>query len=384
MSETLTAHPLSQAIYEGVLESPPWKTLLKDLETYMSASSATMMLRRPRLTDPGFTVYLYSDLDNSALENFNARTYPDSPFSELPEKKVFTLNDRVSRSELESLEFFKFLKNYGVSDLIGFDVYDKRSGLRLRLRLVRTANAAPFSQQDRARLQSIVPLMSKALTLYSAVTHNSFVEEFYEELLGSMGIASVILNAQLEVLSANKEATQILSAKDGVFILSNSLRCSHSPDQKKFEAACHKLLKGGVNEEKTQSKTQSKTQAMRSISISRTSLGSKWDAHIRKIDKEKVSFGRRGPKLVLLLQDVAQGHAPSQSRLIERFGVTPAEAKLIPHLVGGLTLTAAAQALGISRNTARAQLSSIFIKTGVNRQTQLVKLVADTFATHWQ
>lgn len=380
MSETITAHPLSQAIYEGVLESPPWKTLLKDLETYMSASSATMMLRRPRLSDPGFTVYLYSDLDNSALENFNARTYPDSPFSELPEKKVFTLNDRVSRSELESLEFFKFLNNYGVSDLIGFDVYEKRSGLRLRLRLVRTANAPPFSQQDRARLQSIVPLMSKALTLYSAVTHNSFVEEFYEELLGSMGIASVILNAKLEVLSANKEASQILAAKDGVFLLSNSLRCNQSADQKKFEVACNKLLKGGINEEKAQSKTR----AMRSISISRTSLGSKWDAHIRKIDKEKVAFGRRGPKLVLLLQDVAQGHAPSQSRLIERFGVTPAEAKLIPLLVDGLTLTAAAQALGISRNTARAQLSSIFIKTGVNRQTQLVKLVADTFATHWQ
>ena len=95
MSEILSAHPLSQAIYEGVLESPPWKTLLKDLETYMHVSSATMMLRRPRLSDPGFTVYLYSDLDNSALENFNARTYPDSPFSELPEKKVFPQNDRV-------------------------------------------------------------------------------------------------------------------------------------------------------------------------------------------------------------------------------------------------------------------------------------------------
>jgi DNA-binding CsgD family transcriptional regulator len=70
--------------------------------------------------------------------------------------------------------------------------------------------------------------------------------------------------------------------------------------------------------------------------------------------------------------------------LIEVFEVTPAEAKLIAHLVDGLTLTAAAEALGVSRNTARAQLSSIFTKTGVNRQTQLVKLVSDAFATHWQ
>ena len=66
------------------------------------------------------------------------------------------------------------------------------------------------------------------------------------------------------------------------------------------------------------------------------------------------------------------------------FEVTPAEAKLIAHLVDGLTLTAASEALGVSRNTARAQLSSIFTKTGVNRQNHLVKLVSDAFARHWQ
>ena len=45
---------------------------------------------------------------------------------------------------------------------------------------------------------------------------------------------------------------------------------------------------------------------------------------------------------------------------------------------------AAARALGVSRNTARAQLSSVFSKTGVNRQSQLVKLVADAFTPYWQ
>lgn len=124
-------------------------------------------------------------------------------------------------------------------------------------------------------------------------------------------------------------------------------------------------------------------QEERSISIGRKESKSKWDVHIRRIAEEPVTFGGRGPKLVLLLQGAINGGAPSPARLIEMFGVTPAEAKLIPHLVDGLTLTAAAEVLGVSRNTARAQLSSIFVKTGVNRQTQLVKLVSDTFAAHW-
>ena len=68
---------------------------------------------------------------------------------------------------------------------------------------------------------------------------------------------------------------------------------------------------------------------------------------------------------------------------MDLFGVTPAEAKLVAHLVDGQTLTAAAKALGISRNTARGQLASVFTKTGVNRQNQLVRLVSGAVAAHW-
>jgi DNA-binding CsgD family transcriptional regulator len=376
LSDIPEAHPLSQLIYEGVLERPPWKRLLKHLEAYLQVHSATLVMRRPQLSDPGLTVYLYSDLDKGALEDFRTKAHRDSPFAELPEKKVFTLYDRVTRSELEALDFYQYLKAYDVSDIIGFDVYDKQSHIRIRLRLARIDGAPAFSQEDRARLESIVPLMDNALKLYSAYTHNSFMEEFYEKLLGSMDIASVILNAKLEVLSANIQAKQILTSNDGVFLRRNSLRCSNSPDQEKLEKVCHELM--------AKARDEGLIQHTRSISINRTSIDTKWDVHIRSVEKKNVVFGEGGPELVLLLRGPIRDCVPSQSRLIETFGVTPAEAKLITHLVDGLTLTAAAEALGVSRNTARTQLSSIFTKTGVNRQSQLVKLVSDTFATHWQ
>lgn len=376
MSDIPVAHPLSQAIYEGVLEKPPWKTLLKTLEDYMQVPSATLVLRRPQLSDPGLTVYLYSDLNGDALKGFRTKAHLDSPFAELPEKKVFTLSDRVTRSELESLDFYEYLNAYSVSDLIGFDVYDEPSHIRLRLRLVRIGEAPAFSHEDRARLQSIVPLMDKALRLYSGFTHNSFIEGFYEELLGSMDIASIILNADLEVFSANTQAQQILTSEDGVFLRRNALHCCENSDQQKLEDACRALLATARDVEQPVD--------TRSISIGRTSSESKWNVHIRIVEKQDVVFGEGGPELVLLIQGQVRDGAPSQSRLIEMFRVTPAEAKLLTHLVEGLTLTEAAEALGVSRNTARTQLSSIFTKTGVNRQTQLVKLVADAFATHWQ
>lgn len=372
MANIPLAHPLGQVIYEGILEKPPWKTLLKCLEDYMQVPSATLVLRRPQTSDPGLTLYLYSEADTGALEGFKSRGHQDSPFAELPEKKVFTLYERVTRTELESLDFYAYLRAYDVSDLMGFGVYDKQSRIRLRLRLVRIGDAPPFTETDRMRLAPLIPLMDNALKLYSAYTYNRFIEQFYEELLGSMEIACIIMNAELEVLSANKQATAVLTARDGVLLRRNMLVCNESTDQQKLEALCRELLQ-----------VDHVRPSARSFTVERAGTDAKWNVQIRTVEQKNVVFGEGGPELVLLLRGPVRDCAPSQSRLMEMFGVTPAEAKLVAHLVDGLTLTAAAEALGISRNTARGQLALVFGKTGVNRQNHLIKLVSGAVAAHW-
>lgn len=57
----------------------------------------------------------------------------------------------------------------------------------------------------------------------------------------------------------------------------------------------------------------------------------------------------------------------------ETFGLTPAEARLAAFLKDGLSLKEAAEQLGISVNTARNQIKSVFEKLGVNRQSDLIR-----------
>jgi DNA-binding CsgD family transcriptional regulator len=63
-------------------------------------------------------------------------------------------------------------------------------------------------------------------------------------------------------------------------------------------------------------------------------------------------------------------------RLQQRFGLTPAEARLATEMAQGDGKVAAAERLGISFSTARSHLSRIFDKTGVRRQAELVRLMA--------
>jgi DNA-binding CsgD family transcriptional regulator len=60
------------------------------------------------------------------------------------------------------------------------------------------------------------------------------------------------------------------------------------------------------------------------------------------------------------------------------YNLTPAETLLALELANGLSLEEASEALNIRRNTARAHLRSIFSKTGVRRQTELVRIMLNS------
>jgi len=77
---------------------------------------------------------------------------------------------------------------------------------------------------------------------------------------------------------------------------------------------------------------------------------------------------------------VASSNARSlaESGLRKLFGTTPAETRLIQQLITGRALEEAAQNLGISINTAKTQLKSVFEKVGVKRQSELVHAIYAT------
>ncbi len=56
------------------------------------------------------------------------------------------------------------------------------------------------------------------------------------------------------------------------------------------------------------------------------------------------------------------------------FGLTPAETRVLANLLAGHTLAETAAALGVTRYTANTHLDHIFMKTGVTRQAELMRL----------
>jgi DNA-binding CsgD family transcriptional regulator len=72
---------------------------------------------------------------------------------------------------------------------------------------------------------------------------------------------------------------------------------------------------------------------------------------------------------------VSQGQKIREEILQDRFDLTPAQARLVVHLVAGASLRSCAKALGVKYGTVRSSLKSVFQKTGTHRQAELVLTV---------
>jgi DNA-binding CsgD family transcriptional regulator len=79
----------------------------------------------------------------------------------------------------------------------------------------------------------------------------------------------------------------------------------------------------------------------------------------------------------LLLIFDPERRALASVELIERdLAISPREAQVAALLAAGYSLREAAERLGVSGHTARAQLKSIFRKSGIHSQSELVRRVA--------
>lgn len=79
------------------------------------------------------------------------------------------------------------------------------------------------------------------------------------------------------------------------------------------------------------------------------------------------------PAVAVFVADPSADLDAQVRRFGAKFGLTPAETRVLGEIIGGDGLQSAAQRLKISRATARTHADRIFGKTGTHRQTELVR-----------
>ena len=169
----------------------------------------------------------------------------------------------------------------------------------------------------------------------------------------------------------NQAADQLLRDGDGLRVVGDSLEAVYSRENRELQRLIKRALPGHAKPELS---------VVEALSIARPSGKSNLGVVVRSVPMSEWSEGKHTPAAAVFVRD-PEGRAQAPHEVVQQmFGLTPAEAALAMQLANGLSLDEAAAALAITRNTARAHLRAIFSKTGVTRQTELVRLVLNSVA----
>lgn len=231
----------------------------------------------------------------------------------------------------------------------------------------------PFRGDDIKTLSVVLPQLKQAIEIGLAFDSLRTVSALQWSAVQRMKLGVVAIEADGTVVLANDAARTMGDADDGLMLTEHGLQAQRRSDDQKLQQM---IMKGFQAPARGESADVGHAEL-----IGRRSGRPPYIVSVfRWILPDAIHYGRK-PTVLAILRDPAATPPQSEEQIAELLGLTRAEARLAKQLVEGATLQAAAATLGISPNTARTQLRSIFRKTDTSRQAELLRLLTLSLGT---
>ncbi|MAC32365.1 MAG: helix-turn-helix transcriptional regulator [Haliea sp.] len=371
---------LLDALYRGPLEEPPWATALPLLRELFDAHVVSLVLRPPAEDDRGVILNSLRDRQQATLSDpndwevtaYREQFFALDPFVNLPPDRVVTLEDVLADDELIHSEYYRhYLEPAGLFRILGVDTVEP-GGMLARLRFSRRRDEASFSNSERALLERLVPHLRLAIQLYATLGRTTSERDLYAGAVERLSVASVLLDEQGHVLSTNAVAKAMLDEADGITQRGQHLVIESRDSNRELQNALETIVRA---------QHRGETSVVRALRVPRSAGRAQLGLVLRPVPASEWGEGQSSPCVAVFISDPDIRESASQATLGQLFDLTPAESNLAILLSRGLSLAEVSEAQNISQHTARAQLKSIFAKTGVSRQAELVRLVLKSVAS---
>lgn len=245
---------------------------------------------------------------------------------------------------------------------------------RYHLWMLRSQDASPFSPQDSMVCAMLLSHIRRAFELAGRIGTTDVERQVYSSVLDRLSVGAIILDDKGAILQTTALAASILNTRDGLTAHRGHLGATSASDDKDLQIAIKAALAGRPLNGEAMA-------APRAVSVARDSGARDLGLIVQPLGAPAHADGKlRRSAAVVFIRDPERNAELESGTLRQLFDLTPAEAAVARSLTTGLSLDEAAGALNISRNTARAHLRSIFSKSGITRQTELMRLVLNSAA----
>lgn len=219
-----------------------------------------------------------------------------------------------------------------------------------------------FDADDLAYADALVPHLERAYRIHAERRQQQALAQAIDRFPTGL----LLLDARGQVMRMNRGAELILEQNDGLALEDGALR-AHQP----AENARLRQVLAAVTECATVGRAGSGSV----LAVSRRSGRRGFPLVVAPLRAPRDETTQADAVAVVYVSDLETGAVRRREALRELYALTEAESRLVELLCQGFSLEAAADARGVTMNTARSQLKQVFAKTSTSRQSELVRLV---------
>ena len=351
--------------------SEAWIPVYEDISSMVSSNAGALSLFRL----PGRELSVVTTTaPPEALKEYTDYYHSVSPFFETIVKlrpgEYFSRIESYPDEQLEKTEFYQdFLRKHDIFQIEYhplFDMPDLKGGISF----TRPKSNPNICRDERRILNFLLPHIQRAFQLYLMIAEANSAKSRFTEALSRLSESVIILDRSARAVFLNAAAETIVGEKDGLEIGGNMIVSTSSRrESKAFKAALEAVFVDDLEK-------ISNPGGM--MQISRPSGRRSLQLLFLPFSEPEFKSHPSPQLAMILLYDPEHRAQPAEAVLSQLYDLTPAEAQIGIMLARGESISAAAEQLAVTTNTARTHLKRIFSKTDTNRQSELISLLSNS------
>jgi DNA-binding CsgD family transcriptional regulator/PAS domain-containing protein len=363
---------LLQKLYGTPLDPGQWPVFLQEFSQMLGLPAVALHHHDFAHQEYQFNISAGMDLGALSLyEKHFGKLDPYWPeFLKLPEAELTFGETLCPTRKLRKTEFYQdFLSTH--DDILG--VYAAVAMVKQPYRwqaitVYRRLSDRHPGPETAAIITAVSPHIRAALQLQQHVADLSFAKISLESGIDALGLAVLLLDERGLCIFASQKAERIVARGNGLLIRNGKLSAElHSDSVALSFLIARTLATANVGDVRPAAPVFVSRSLQGALRISAIALS-------RTAPRYSVITSRRAAA-IFFIRDMDDDTKSLPALLGIVYGLTKAEARLSVLLYEGRSLVEAAETNGVSTETVRAQLRSVFQKTNVHRQAALIRLL---------
>jgi DNA-binding CsgD family transcriptional regulator len=356
---------LIAAIYDAIIDPSRWQEVVRRI------------VEATRSVGGGIHIHQKNVVHLSALHNidpFYAEAFIETWHQHNP---LFDMVATMLPGELRSCThctqtdefrasafFNEFLRPQGQADAVGLGLLHGPhfSGY---LCLHRSPEAIWVEPEEWHLLETLAPHLKRAAEVHQLLSRAKTTTDSLGMAIAAAGFAAFLLTSDCRIVFANGNAEDLMLRGAG-------LRCEHGR-LVAATLALTKRLQALARDAARPDRAQSDIGG--TLELPRGEHRAPLVARVFPVAADGAAsiFDIDRPTVAVVVTDPAADFSAQVRRFGARYGLTPAETRMVAETISGNGLLAAATKLEVTEATARTHMKRIFDKTGVHRQAELVR-----------